>query len=898
MSLKEQCRNRVMHWLHSPHVIWNHEFDLFRDGGRVYKTNDLESRVEVLKGECTMDLPISSMLHLLTTQEGFTLWDNYHKGWNVFRFEEGEFLQSSVFIPLPVAPRDFVTQTWLSGSPEGDEFVISWQSVTHSMIPEEEGFVRGHWYPSCFLLRKDPNNPQKTILIFLYHADLKLEAEFAQKKTNGELKHVPDASVPVTIVERIYIQIRSYVHRMMLERSNHDDAELRKVTFRFPIVARLVRDISDAFMIAQINEQRQRANWRKIFQSHCGTAWQRNFSNGENNRTILSFFGCVEANAPAQLVYERILDGQFDYYSDSQMEVMQDYSGNAKFCRFTYGSATFPGLLAESYIFLGHIATGSGICAVMFRTAESSMIPPSKPGHMRMSFEPSAFFIFPTQNGKCCLISYCIQIDSAAYYSIGVKPEILEQSFIFKCLSIQIALEKMPEKPKIERGVVHTTAALEIYASLCKEYIRQHERSTKLSQEIKKVERKRKRTTGMDAFSDRLEAQSTKIRIPNWSITNLLQSLPMELILKIMTFLPVVPLLRLSATSRRFKLVAEDNSLWKMMFQRSWPDCEDAAHEFSHLVPAGIQPSFTDWKLFFKAKFVVESNWRRGRFERKVVPAHQKKVTCVDYDTQQGILASSSSDSEVKLWKLNTKEPCGTLSASDRGVLSCAIVKDTIACGHNDGSAWTWNLGNDEKKRYQFNSQHKLMGFRFLLYLQQPSILNWDSTAIMLWNLSTGRISSSWSEHSQKITCVEVCGNKVVSGSADKLVKMWDLEAGKCVETFNGHAGKISCVDLNEKYLAAASGKVIRLWNLKTPSTATNYVCDTPIKCVRLQGYKVVFGVQNGIHVWDYRFPDHLDYSLEISADEGTPTCVQCDEKRIICGTSKGNVIFWEVITL
>jgi len=35
------------------------------------------------------------------------------------------------------------------------------------------------------------------------------------------------------------------------------------------------------------------------------------------------------------------------------------------------------------------------------------------------------------------------------------------------------------------------------------------------------------------------------------------------------------------------------------------------------------------------------------------------------------------------------------------------------------------------------------------------------------------------------------CGKKVLSCSADKLIKIWDVDSGKCDRTFEGHTKKV-----------------------------------------------------------------------------------------------------------
>lgn len=72
--------------------------------------------------------------------------------------------------------------------------------------------------------------------------------------------------------------------------------------------------------------------------------------------------------------------------------------------------------------------------------------------------------------------------------------------------------------------------------------------------------------------------------------------------------------------------------------------------------------------------------------------------------------------------------------------------------------------------------------------------------------------------HRDLIVCLDVskCGNYLITGSRDCLVKTWLLYTGETQYTFEGHSGAISCVAFSNNLAFCVSGsddKTIRLWS-------------------------------------------------------------------------------------
>jgi F-box and WD-40 domain protein CDC4 len=91
--------------------------------------------------------------------------------------------------------------------------------------------------------------------------------------------------------------------------------------------------------------------------------------------------------------------------------------------------------------------------------------------------------------------------------------------------------------------------------------------------------------------------------------------------------------------------------------------------------------------------------------------------------------------------------------------------------------------------------------------------------------------------HQESVRCLDVCGNKVVSGSydttlrvsflylsveikyADRIVlaKLWNVDTGECLHVMRGHFHQIYSVAFDGVHIASGGlDTTVRVWNAKT----------------------------------------------------------------------------------
>ncbi|KAJ5660664.1 uncharacterized protein N7484_000036 [Penicillium longicatenatum] len=97
---------------------------------------------------------------------------------------------------------------------------------------------------------------------------------------------------------------------------------------------------------------------------------------------------------------------------------------------------------------------------------------------------------------------------------------------------------------------------------------------------------------------------------------------------------------------------------------------------------------------------------------------------------------------------------------------------------------------------------------------------------IIIWDLTTGRYTSTLEGHSHSVTSITWShnGSRLASASKDNTVRMWDPATGQCMSTLKGHGRSVTSIAWlqDESRLASASDdSTVRIWDLATGQCAS-----------------------------------------------------------------------------
>uniref|UniRef100_A0A8C4TEN2 F-box and WD repeat domain containing 10 n=1 Tax=Erpetoichthys calabaricus TaxID=27687 RepID=A0A8C4TEN2_ERPCA len=150
--------------------------------------------------------------------------------------------------------------------------------------------------------------------------------------------------------------------------------------------------------------------------------------------------------------------------------------------------------------------------------------------------------------------------------------------------------------------------------------------------------------------------------------------------------------------------------------------------------------------------------------------------------------------------------------------------------------------------------------------------------------------------HAGSIRALLLCEQRglVFSGSYDLSIRCWSLANGSCLKIFRGHMGTIHCLDLcGNRLVSGAKDCRVKIWNLETGKSnrKMKFKHQDPIRCVKIDETHVVSACKRGqIKVW------HMETATLVKVMDGhrgAVTCLHFDKWHILSGGEDGYIMSW-----
>jgi len=241
-----------------------------------------------------------------------------------------------------------------------------------------------------------------------------------------------------------------------------------------------------------------------------------------------------------------------------------------------------------------------------------------------------------------------------------------------------------------------------------------------------------------------------------------------------------------------------------------------------------------------------------------------KWVRCLRYDEPSATLVTTSMDStQAKLWNLTTNTVAHVLDVH-RGWITCLQLNmPTLVTGSLDGTIRVWDAstghnqptsvlhsGHDSLRSLWLAGdlvmsaglEHHLQLWDLRTQTTKPSVtiagalhgnycvqfdtsthtaVSGSNTTVALADL---RVPSAppvlLKGHTDVISCLQLAGRKLVTGSMDQTIRVWDVTTHHCANTLHGHESWVWDLQFDPDKIVTASGdKVVKLWAFNHHST-------------------------------------------------------------------------------
>jgi hypothetical protein len=142
-------------------------------GIRIYTKETVGSPFLATKGTCIIEADVEAILTTLDDNGSRPSWIPFLlESKRLKTFSQNERLEYSIFrAPWPVSNRDFVFRAKATPDKDNGVIVFSMKSEPSSLMPEQEGLVRGVLLESTFILKA--LTPTQTQVEMHFHADPK-----------------------------------------------------------------------------------------------------------------------------------------------------------------------------------------------------------------------------------------------------------------------------------------------------------------------------------------------------------------------------------------------------------------------------------------------------------------------------------------------------------------------------------------------------------------------------------------------------------------------------------------------------------------------------------------------------------------------------------------------------
>jgi WD40 repeat protein len=286
--------------------------------------------------------------------------------------------------------------------------------------------------------------------------------------------------------------------------------------------------------------------------------------------------------------------------------------------------------------------------------------------------------------------------------------------------------------------------------------------------------------------------------------------------------------------------------------------------------------------------------------ETKQIQAYKDGVWGIHFNSEQGLIVSSSSKGEITTWNLDGEEQ-GRWQAHESGVTGLSFSPDgqTIASGSLDGIVKIWTLKGKLLDMW-VGHEAEVTGISFQKNGGSLVASSSRDKTVRLWQRDT-TLLKVLNEHDDRVRGVAYSpdGRLFASGSWDNTVRLWSPD-GLLLKTLSGHTDAVYGVTFSpdsSKIASASADNSIRIWSAEGDELKVLKGHDDKVNSVAFSGdgkYLVSASDDETVGIWDVETGENIQF-LQGHKDEIPAIAFDPNSDRFVSASDDTTAIVWNL---